>query len=353
MAPIELKNLSSNWKKLQKTLPPSSSKLQEKDAHESGLKRKRTGTTNGSHAQAYSSSLNGTVKHTTKQVPRKRQKMEEPASIGASHRHDHKTLSKSTSMPSLKHSTLATDEDGAAAISVLTPSPHHPDTINEGTSRTALPGKYIAIDCEMVGTGPEPNRDSALARVSAVNYHGHQIYDSYVQVKVPITDYRTAVSGIEPKHVRKDVARTFKEVHNDMKVLLEGRILVGHAVKNDLDALLLKHDKRYIRDTSKYSKFRELAAMPGRTPSLKGLVEKLLGVEIQTGRHDSVEDARATMALFRLEKESFEREVAKIYGITVMKNVTGTSVGEADAGSGEEGPSKPKKKNKKKKKKKH
>jgi uncharacterized membrane-anchored protein YhcB (DUF1043 family) len=51
MAPIELKNLSSNWKKLQKTLPPSSSKLQEKDAHESGLKRKRTGTTNGSHAQ--------------------------------------------------------------------------------------------------------------------------------------------------------------------------------------------------------------------------------------------------------------------------------------------------------------
>jgi RNA exonuclease 4 len=205
----------------------------------------------------------------------------------------------------------------------------------------------------MVGTGPEPNRDSALARVSAVNYHGHQIYDSYVQVKVPITDYRTAVSGIEPKHVRKDVARTFKEVHNDMKVLLEGRILVGHAVKNDLDALLLKHDKRYIRDTSKYSKFRELAAMPGRTPSLKGLVEKLLGVEIQTGRHDSVEDARATMALFRLEKESFEREVAKIYGITVMKNVTGTSVGEADAGSGEEGPSKPKKKNKKKKKKKH
>jgi RNA exonuclease 4 len=93
--------------------------------------------------------------------------------------------------------------------------------------------------------------------------------------------------------------------------------------------------------------------MPGRTPSLKGLVEKLLGVEIQTGRHDSVEDARATMALFRLEKESFEREVAKIYGITVMKNVTGTSVGEADAGSGEEGPSKPKKKNKKKKKKKH
>ena len=360
MAPIELKDLSSNWKKLQKTLQPSTSKPtssrpQEKDAHES-LKRKRAGTTNGSHAHISSSSLNGTVKHTTKQVPRKRQKMEEPTSVGASNRHhDHKTLSKSVSMPSLKHSTLATDEnDVETSISVLAPSPHHPDTVNEGTSRTALPGKYIAIDCEMVGTGPEPNRDSALARVSVVNYHGHQIYDSYVQVKVPITDYRTAVSGIEPRHVRKDVARTFKEVHNDMKVLLEGRILVGHAVKNDLDALLLKHDKRYIRDTSKYSKFRDLAAIPGRTPSLKGLVEKLLGVEIQTGKHDSVEDARATMALFRLEKEAFEREVAKIYGVVRMKDVTGTSVGEADAGGGVEGPSKAKKKkNKKKRKKKH
>ncbi|KAF2659154.1 RNA exonuclease 4 [Lophiostoma macrostomum CBS 122681] len=359
MALIELKNLSSNWKQLQKTLQPStskpaSSKSQERDGHES-LKRKRSGNTNGSHAQVSPNTRNGHVKYSTKPLPRKRQKMEEPSSSGASNRrHDHKILSKSASMPSLKHPTLVTDDDDAAtSISVLTPSPHHPDTMNEGSSRTALPGKYIAIDCEMVGTGPEPDRDSALARVSAVNYHGHQIYDSYVRVKVPVTDYRTAVSGIEPKHLRKDIARPFKEVHNDLKVLLEGRILVGHAVKNDLDALLLKHDKRYIRDTSKYSRFRELAPVPGRTPSLRGLVEKLLGVEIQTGKHDSVEDARATMALFRLEKESFEREVAKIYGAVRMKDVIGPSVAEADAGGGEEGLSKPKKKNKKKKKKKH
>jgi RNA exonuclease 4 len=200
----------------------------------------------------------------------------------------------------------------------------------------------------MVGTGPEPDRDSALARVSVVNYHGHQVYDSYVQVKVPVTDFRTAVSGIEPRHLKPDVARPFKEVQDDMKALLEGRILVGHAVKNDLDALLLKHEKRFIRDTSKFSKFRELSNIPGRTPALKTLVEKLLGVEIQVGAHSSVEDARATMALFRLEKPAFEEEAMKIYG-----HVKPRAVGAASESVDGDAPFRRKKKNNKKKKKKN
>jgi RNA exonuclease 4 len=201
----------------------------------------------------------------------------------------------------------------------------------------------------MVGIGPEPNRDSALARVSLVNFHGHQVYDSYVQVprNIEITDYRTHVSGIEPKHMRKGVARPFEEVRNDLKVLLTGRILVGHAVKNDLDVLIMKHDKRFIRDTSKFSKFRELAMIPGRTPGLKLLADKLLGVEIQVGAHSSVEDARATMALYRLEKGDFEQEIRKQYGNVRLEPI----VPEVDVGGGEE--VKKKSRNKKKKKKKN
>lgn len=355
MAPIELKSLSSNWKKLQQTLPskPSSDapplKSGEKNEHKA-LKRKRPGQADGDHSHASAKSVNGTGKHNiSKQNFRKRQKMEEPSSIGASIRHhDTKSLSRSTSMPSLKHPSIFSDPKSTAeSVSILAPSPHHPDIENGGISETALPGKYIALDCEMVGCGPEPDRDSALARVSVVNYHGHQVYDSYVQVKVPVTDYRTAVSGIEPKHIRKDYARTFKEVHEDIKTLLEGRILVGHAVKHDLDALLLRHDKRYIRDTSKFSKFRELAYIPGRTPSLKGLVEKLLGVEIQVGAHSSVEDARATMALFRLQKAAFEQEIVTKYGHVRMASA-GVDV---EVGS-QESASRQKKNLKKKKKKK-
>ncbi|KAJ4301584.1 3'-5' exonuclease [Kalmusia sp. IMI 367209] len=351
MAPIELTNLSSNWKKLQKTLqrttPSASTTEQAADTSKASLKRKRPGKINGEHADK---SMNVPAKRVSHKqpVPRKRQKMDEPASVGASiKQHDPKTLSRSVSMPSFKHAPLlASSKKAAESISVLTPSPDFPDVENEGISETALPAKYIALDCEMVGTGPEPDKDSALARVSVVNYHGHQVYDSYVRVNVPVTDYRTAVSGIEPRHLRKDVARPFEDVRNDLKILLDGRILVGHAVKNDLDALILRHDKRYIRDTSKYSKFRELAMIPGRTPSLKILAEKLLGVEIQIGAHSSVEDARATMALFRLEKEGFDAEVREAYG-HIKPGATGPVV---DVGGGEKTKrkSKPRKKKKKK-----
>lgn len=366
MAPVDLGSLSSNWKILQQRLKSSapaasssssSSKDKKPDEHKhASLKRKRSQQAPGKQGDSSAKAVNGPENNTLpKSLPaRKRQRMEEPASVGASvKQHNTKTLSKSTSMPSLKKAPLLSDsKDAAAAVSILEPHPDFPDVENEGVSEVALPGKYVALDCEMVGVGPEPNRDSALARVSLVNYHGHQIYDSYVQVPrhIEITDYRTAVSGIEPKHMRKDVARPFDEVRNDLKILLQGRILVGHAVKNDLDVLILKHDKRLIRDTSKFSKFRELASIPGRTPGLKLLAEKLLGVEIQVGAHSSVEDARATMALFRLEKHSFEQEIRQKYGNVRLE----APAGEADIGGDDEAKTKNKnKKKKKKKKKKH
>ncbi|KAI1529976.1 PolC DNA polymerase III alpha subunit gram-positive type [Pyrenophora tritici-repentis] len=332
MAPIDPGSLSSNWKILQqrlKSATPATPTKHKKfdDEKQSSLKRKRPQHGDGKHRDESAKAVNGSVKNTPrKPLPsRKRQKMEEHVSVGASVKHhDAKSLSKSISMPNLKKTPLLSNpKDAAAAVSILAPHPDFPDIENEGVSEVALPGKYVALDCEMVGIGPEPNRDSALARVSLVNFHGHQIYDSYVQVprQVQVTDYRTAVSGIEPRHLRKDVARPFDEVRNDIKILLTGRILVGHAVKNDLDVLILKHDKRFIRDTSKFSKFRALATIPGRTPGLKLLAEKLLGVEIQVGAHSSVEDARATMALFRLEKDDFEKEIRQKYGHIRLETV--------------------------------
>ncbi|KAJ8109919.1 hypothetical protein OPT61_g7104 [Boeremia exigua] len=349
--------LSSNWKRLQAQLQASKSatpsKSQTSTEQQTTLKRKRSLKTNDKPTDASRRPLNISGKPAPQKSPasRKRQKMEEPASVGASIRqHNVETLSRSVSTPQLKRTPLVTSEkDAAVADDILTPHPDFPDIENEGVSEKALPGKYVALDCEMVGVGPEPNRDSALARVSLVNFHGHQVYDSYVQMppKVEVTDYRTAVSGIEPKHLRKDVARTFEEVRSDLKILLGGRILVGHAVKNDLDVLILKHDKRLIRDTSKFSKFRQLATKAGWTPGLKMLTQKLLGVEIQTGAHSSVEDARATMALFRLEKDEFENEIRLKYGNVRLP--TAPVEPEAD-GEGEEKKKRNRKKSKKKKK---
>src|SRR5579871_6511804 len=59
------------------------------------------------------------------------------------------------------------------------------------------PGRYVAIDCEMVGTGPEGTEDM-LARVSIVNFFGQVLLDAYVRPSGRVTDWRTKFSGIRP-----------------------------------------------------------------------------------------------------------------------------------------------------------
>ena len=59
-------------------------------------------------------------------------------------------------------------------------------------------GRYVAIDCEMVGVGLD-GIESALARVTIVNYYGVIILDKYVRPMERVTDFRTEVSGITPK----------------------------------------------------------------------------------------------------------------------------------------------------------
>jgi len=170
------------------------------------------------------------------------------------------------------------------------------------------------MDCEMVGVGPNPDNDSVLARVSIVNFNGDQIYDSYVRPKEMVTDWRTHVSGIAPKHMVE--ARSLEAVQRDVAAIMDGRILVGHAVSNDLDALLLGHPKRDIRDTSKHAAYRKIAG--GGSPRLKVLAEEFLGLKIQEGAHSSVEDARATMALYRRDKDAFEKEHLKKWPVRVV-----------------------------------
>ncbi|KAL4980844.1 hypothetical protein BDW66DRAFT_156006 [Aspergillus desertorum] len=206
---------------------------------------------------------------------------------------------------------------------------------NEGRSPNVEIGKYIAMDCEMVGIGPDPDNDSALARISIVNYNGDQVYDSYVRPKEMVTDWRTHVSGILPKHMAE--ARPLEQVQKEVAEILEGRILVGHALRNDLDALLLSHPKRDIRDTSKHPPYRRVAG--GGSPRLKILASEFLGLNIQAGAHSSVEDAKATMLLYRRDKDEFEREHLKKWPVRVPP--------ESKENDGDE-----KKKKKKKKKKK-
>ena len=68
------------------------------------------------------------------------------------------------------------------------------------TQSNRRPGRYVAIDCEMVGAGKDGLED-VLARVSVVNYFGHVLFDAFVKPTQRIVDWRTKHSGIRPSDV--------------------------------------------------------------------------------------------------------------------------------------------------------
>ncbi|KAB0398355.1 hypothetical protein E2I00_019109, partial [Balaenoptera physalus] len=142
-----------------------------------------------------------------------------------------------------------------------------------------LPSKCVAIDCEMVGTGPR-GRVSELARCSVVSYYGEVLYDKYIQPEMPIVDYRTRWSGITRQHMRKAIP--FQVAQKEILKLLKGKVLVGHALHNDFQALKYIHPRGQTRDTTYVG---------------------------QHG-HSSVEDAVTAMELYRLVEVQWEQQEA-------------------------------------------
>jgi len=177
--------------------------------------------------------------------------------------------------------------------------------------------RYVAIDCEMVGIGTSGAK-SALARASAVDWDGNILLDTFVRVPERVTDFRTFVSGVRPKdiHVKNENAMNHSEVREAMEKLLIGKILVGHALKNDLSVLMISHPRSETRDTAKYKPLMRPSGRAGgkmRPRKLRDLVAENVGMEIQkkgSGGHDSVEDARASMELFKCVRVRWEKELA-------------------------------------------
>ena len=169
--------------------------------------------------------------------------------------------------------------------------------------------RAVAIDCEMVGVG-EDGRDSILARVSLVNQYCECIYDKYVLPTEPVTDFRTTVSGIRPQDLKKENgAISFKTAQAEVSEIIKNKVLVGHAIHNDLKVLFLDHPKKKVRDTQKCKVFRRKIPSIGSLSSLRNLAKLLLGIEIQSGEHDSVQDAQVTMRLYTMFKKEWEAEI--------------------------------------------
>lgn len=367
---MDSSNLSSNWKKLQQTLKAQPPTIRQSKPHTSSTEQTKSPKRKLQTQTVTANAANTGVK---------RQKLD------SSH-HSAKAIGINKKERFVRSEPRRTKMGGY--LSTPTQARHDGDTeddivkpiANKFERRAQVPveakaqaGKYIAVDCEMVGTtsttifsvkSSNNNDFSILARVSIVSYAQEILYDTYVlpPTGVQITDYRTKYSGITPWHLNPDnpvtTPRPFEHVQKDVAELFQGRILVGHAINNDLAVLGLSHPKRSVRDTSSYPKYRALAAAvrrdgtpgKGRKPALKMLTTNVLGYDIQnddTKGHDSVEDARATMALFQREKKGFEEEAVKRFGRSALsvgiartpipdKKVSAGNIEDHDASEGDD-----------------
>jgi RNA exonuclease 4 len=170
------------------------------------------------------------------------------------------------------------------------------------------PSNYVALDCEMVGVGASGKR-SALARCAIVGHDGAVIYDEHVRPCEKITDYRTKWSGVRPQDLKDAIS--LQQCQREVAALLEGKILVGHALQNDLKVLMLSYPKTQLRDTASYGPLMRASKRTGRLKprALRVLSKEVLDETIQTGEHSPAEDARAALRVYSALSKEWERSL--------------------------------------------
>ncbi|KAM8827008.1 interferon-stimulated 20 kDa exonuclease-like 2 [Synchiropus picturatus] len=216
--------------------------------------------------------------------------------------------SSSSSQPTV-NSAAAPGEPREAPATNIPQRKRNIAATSAGTA-PAAPTKYLALDCEMVGAGPKGSINQ-LARCSIVSYDGDVVYDKFIRPALPVTDYRTRWSGIRHRDLVR--ATPYAEARKEILRLLGGKVVVGHAIHNDLKVLSYGHPTALTRDTSRIPLLNRKAGFPEKEcVSLKRLTKALLDRDIQVSRrgHSSVEDAKATMELYKMVEVEWERQLA-------------------------------------------
>lgn len=180
------------------------------------------------------------------------------------------------------------------------------------SKRVQLPRQsdIVALDCEMVGIG-DRGRTSSAAWITMIDWFGNVLLDEFIAQDEPVTDYRTAISGIDEHNLRRATI-TLTECRQLVLNILQGRVLVGHSLKSDLNALGIANDHPWwlIRDTARYTPFLQYQSGK-RTPmprKLRDLAKERLQRDIQLpGRpHSPYEDALASLDLYKSVRPRWE-----------------------------------------------
>lgn len=190
-------------------------------------------------------------------------------------------------------------------------------TTLDSTKERPGPDTIVALDTEFVALKqPEIEMNSegemetirpmthALARVSVVRGQGMEeglpFIDDYIIIKEPVVDYLTLYSGItrndlDPRTSQHTLV-PLKLVYKKLWVLLNlGCKFLGHGLKQDFRVINIQVPKAQVIDT--IDLFFLKARL--RKLSLAFLAWCVLKENIQLETHDSIEDARTALKLYR------------------------------------------------------
>eukprot|EP00737_Agarophyton_chilense_P003649 gb/GEZJ01004326.1/.p1 GENE.gb/GEZJ01004326.1/~~gb/GEZJ01004326.1/.p1 ORF type:complete len:1275 (+),score=185.47 gb/GEZJ01004326.1/:389-3826(+) len=204
-----------------------------------------------------------------------------------------------------------------------------------------VPGKgtVLALDCEFVMVARDeanifgdgtwqvvvPAR-KALARVSVIRGYGTlkgvALIDDYVAVREPVVDYLTRFSGLSEGDL--DALRSshkvssLKTVYKRLRCLVDaGCMFVGHGLKSDFRIINFVVPPDQVIDTVTLFRVNNK-----RLLGLRFLSNALLGGDIQSETHDSIEDSDAALRLYDIYvklkegeggEDRFQRTLKELY----------------------------------------
>lgn len=193
--------------------------------------------------------------------------------------------------------------------------------LDKDTEEPPCPGTLIALDAEFVSLQTEESEVKAdgsrvvvrpsrlgLARVSVLRGSGeleeNPFLDDYIATKDNVVDFLTEYSGIHPGDLDPLTSRhalvSLKVAYKRLWILLNlGCVFIGHGLLKDFRIINLHVPRHQVIDTVDLFILRS----SNRKLSLRFLAWNVLGDAIQTETHDSIEDARTALKLFKKYQE--------------------------------------------------
>ena len=103
-------------------------------------------------------------------------------------------------------------------------------------------------------------------------------------------------------------AESLETAREEVLELLDGKILVGHGLQNDLECLGVSHPWYMIRDTAYYEPFMKMHYGNLSPRKLKELAKEKLQKDIQVigQSHSPTEDAMAALDLYKCHRPRWE-----------------------------------------------